>query len=351
MFVEWSSEDHMCDAFRLDICELSEGICEWHIVNSKSTTRSDPVLNFKVFFAPRVHWTTISTEITASTEVKGAICHSESKDIEITFKYFTKSTFSQQLGTHLEVHLLHLRLRLLHPEVTMETFHRYENHKLSLLLRVFRRDGLMTIRSVYVGRAQEIQTTEHSGTRVYTWTPRQGAIGFDGIGFRRVSDLGDIDAIGRSRLSLISPRQSAEYVMDNDDFHNASKVLPVELLVNESLNLEFFNLKFTPPKCLEIQVPWREIIDVPTLFTTQDPMRKVMKRRFSLGPKQIPEILMARYEKQIVDEVANSALVTLRVTYERIDADKISIREIKLIMRKYLLSLHYMGENVALKTV
>lgn len=353
MFVEWSTEDHMCDAFRLHTLEWAQnGMYEWSLTESKSTTRSNPELNFRVFFAPKVHWLTISTQIVLSEEFTWSSCHSETKDIEITFEYRTRSCFSQQLGSHIEVQLSHLKLQLLHPDVTLYAFHHCEDHKLTLLLRVFRRDKTMTIRSVYVGRAQEIQTTEHAGTRIYTWSSNHEPVSFDGIGFRRISDLGDIDAIGSLRKSsLTSPRAKSAYVMDNDQFHNESKVLPIGIQTDEILSLEFFNLKFTPPRFIEIQVPWKEIIDIPSLFTMRDPMRKVVKRRFSLGPKPAPEIEVSRFEKQINVSALNIPLITLRVTYERIDANKISIREIKLIMRKYLLTLHYMGEGIALNTV
>ena len=349
MFVEWSTEDHSCDAFRLDTLDVNvNGICEWRPINSKSTTRSEPSLIFKVFFAPRVHWKTIYMTVKSSPITTLESCHSDDKSIVIDFEYRTVAAFNQQLGSHLEVHLSHIRLNLTHHEVTLAEFHRYEDHKVSLLLRVLRRENTMVIRSVYVGRAQEIQTTEHAGTRVYTWKATEQPVTFSGIGFRRVSELSDIDSINllrRGASGLLSPRQKEGYVMDNDDFHNDSRVLPIGIQLGESLNLEFFNLKFDPPKCIEISIPWKEIIDIPTLFTLNDPMRKVVKRRFSLGPKPSQEITVARFE------TSPSPMITLRVTYERLDADKISVREIKLIIRRYLLTLHYMGDDVVLNTI
>lgn len=340
----------MCDAFRTDVHPMTpDGICKWSLHESKSCTRSDISLIFKVFFSPKVHWMNISTSIDKSIISTPATIISEDKSIELVFEYSTNDNFSQELGTHTVIKITSIIIHLLHVDATMEAFQRYENHKISLLLRVFRRDTTMTMRSVYIGRAQEIQTTEHGGTRTYTWLSTAEIPVFEGIGFRRISENIDMDAI--SHAPNISPRPQQSYIMDNDEFNNPSRVLPTGIMVGETLNLEFFNFKFNPPKCLEVQIPWKDIIDIPTLFTIKDPQsRKIVKKRFSLSFRSSManppvDIAVARYE------VNPSEGIIVRITYERINADRIAIREVKFIIRKYLLALHYLGQGTSARTV
>ncbi len=346
MFVEWSTDDHMCDAFRTDVHPMTpDGICKWSLHDSKSCTRSEISLIFRVFFSPRIHWMDISTTVAKSSTRCPVTVVSEDKSIEIVFEYTTKESFNTDLGTHTIIELSSLILHFLHLDATIDEFQRYENHKIALLLRVLKRDVNMSIRSTYIGRAQEIHTTEHSGTRTYTWLPTEATPTFDGIGFRRISESYDMEAI--SHAPDISPRPKQSYTMDNDDFHNVSRVLPVGIMTDETLNLEFFNLKFTPPKCMEVQIPWKEIIDIPAIFTMRDPGTKtIVKKRFSLRfkPEEPQEIGVARYEIPVREGVV------ARITYERVAADKIAIREIKLIVKRYLLALHYMGEDTSSRT-
>lgn len=348
MFVEWSADDHMHDAFRTDVHPLTpDGICKWSLHNSQSSTRSDPTLIFKVFFHPKIHWMTIVACISPSDTKTTKSALSDDKTMEITFEYTTKSSFSQELGSYTSIQLTSLTLVLLHKESTMEEFKRYENHKLSLLIRVFKRDRTMTMRSIFVGRAQEILTTEHAGTRTYTWLSTKEKAVFDGIGFRRISELHDMDAI--SHCPNISPRPKADYIMDNDEYKNPDRVLPIGIMDGESLNLEFFNLKFAPPKYFEVNIPWKEIVDVPALFTVRDQTEKVVKKRFSLKfkSKSCPEAIetaLSRYDVNIAEGVS------LRITYDRLEVCKIAIRRIDLVVKKYLLALHYMGQDLVSKT-
>ena len=339
MYVRWSTED-LVDGLATSVLPLdSGGVHVWELTDFISLSRTSPNMEFQIFFEPGLHWITLRAPL-GEREM-----HSQSREATLSYDYETTPGFNQEFGTHLVISVKRIRVEAPKIRDVVANFMKLENHKVSMLLRIFKREKTMIVRSVYIGRAQQIQTTEHAGTRTYTWTANEGTATFDGIGFRRPSDLGDLDAIVKA--PQISPRPKQEYVQDHDGFHNEAKVLPVGIELDQILKFEVFNLKYEPPRSLEIQVAWKELVDVPSLYVLKRSSSVGVKpKRFSFGPAKIKdEIGVAKFEARVND------FVILKVTYERLSVDKLVLREICLVVEKYLLALHYMGASMQPKTI
>jgi hypothetical protein len=223
--------------------------------------------------------------------------------ITLKFEYSIVEKFDHTYGKHCIITLYKVDLELKFQEASIERFKQLENHKIVLQLKVMKREGTMLIQSIYIGRPQSIFTSSHGGTRTYKWISHGGDIPFHGIGFKRVHDLTDQDHISKS--PNISPRPKEEYVPDNDSFHNEVKILPVVLEEGQVLNIQFYNLKFSPPKLMELHLKFSELRDLTQI--------KIGKATY------------------------------VNITAEPMES-KFHITEVALIAHKYLLVLHYMGE-------
>lgn len=141
----------------------------------------------------------------------------------------------------------------------------------------------------YLGRAQDITTNHKEVTRIYTWEAKKEE-SFPGIVLHRdsmedlfnknddnnnnnlVEQYRDIDKMKLdlkatsdihallSFRNLKPMHKSYEYVMDNDDFRNDYRVLPINLKDRKVVVIRFYNFKFNPPRCTEIRIPRNEFI-------------------------------------------------------------------------------------------
>lgn len=128
------------------------------------------------------------------------------------------------------------------------------------------------VNDIYLGRAQQCKTYGKNN-RTYVWSQGSTMDAFDGMSPRGNNDrdvlqehASDLALIRMADPSGTKRRQSilqnkTPYIADNDSYSNDQNRLPLHIYPTERANvLRIYNFKFTPPKCIECKLPWKEFV-------------------------------------------------------------------------------------------
>tara|TARA_R110001632_G_scaffold90880_3_gene195028 strand:- start:4335 stop:5504 length:1170 start_codon:yes stop_codon:yes gene_type:complete len=388
MLISWCVDLDICREQFSTPKELNvKGIYEWDFANFKGCTTRTGSMIFNIYMAPKFHWVSVKIPLQKFPSEKLNLITLEQNTIVLSFNYdISDEFFNVEYGLYsINVELKYVKLRLLHPKVTLQRFRDLESHKIILQIKIMKRDNGMKVRTIYFGRAQKILTTEHAGNRHYIWTSKNDmeSTVFHGIGLRRKTDLIDIDQILQMQKEagkkleklnlfdcntcedierkefqslnsiLISPRPHIDYTPDNDGYSNSSLVLPLIFTDEQMINIQIFNLKFADPKFIEIRIRWNQILDqilskknVEIFCVENNRMQKSFRMEIN---KRINLTIIFEELDAIKENPTNKSknLFQRKVSNE---IKRILITKIDLSVTQYLLALHYMNDELNPKT-
>ncbi len=342
MFVIWRTDDKNIYK-ETSLHKLThDGVYRWSPKDFNMMAEMGANIEFNIYFEPGLHWITVSIGIInlmGKTNYELQFKDSDRNGI-IYFSYdLSRKYDGEYQGLLYKISVDHIMITLKHQKTILEHFNNTENHKISLMLKIDQRedeDKSMYIRKIFLSRAQDIKTTKYYGTRTYKWLSTECKLDFDEIPLRRPSDLTDMDMIFKS--PILSPRTPEKYVPDNDRFSNENRALPIKLLIGQTLTVQIYNLKFNPPKCVEVKVKWGNLVE--SRSRRNSFMQKVKK---SSSSKLLEESKI--YECKMND------FLSLSIKYMQINVSEIKFIEFIFIAHKYITSLAYMGENLNPQTV
>jgi len=314
LFVSWAPDLDVCSPRYSEIKPLSpKGL--YHFVCDADplvvSTCGDVEIN--VFFTPKAHCKCIM--VTLMKTMHGQDIRDESGHFRVKLDFTTKEHFSIQEGRHVFLSVTLIELEIYKQDEFVRNFLESEGHKIVSQIKIKRRLDMMNIRTIYIGRPQEITTTCYAKSRRYIWKSNDTETsGFLGVGLRSQEDLKDIQRI--QKFQVVSPRaEKGEYMHDNDGFSNPNRALPIEFEAGEAITIQMFNLKFDPPKFVEVQVRSAE---------------------FSGNTKQY--------------NVVYDGSLHFEFEYH-LNRNKIVITAIKMRVNPYITTLNNFGEGKAAKTV
>lgn len=274
-------------------------------------------LEIDIFHSPKLHWKRVSIDL-LRLEKTGRGCD-ESKNFKIKVDFRREKRFNVKLGYHHVIMVTLIELQIEKQSLMLETLMSEERHKLVLQTKLKSRRDMMYIRTVYLGRAQSITTTSQGDKRCYVWKSGNANTVFKGVGVRTSEDMKDIEMI--QTYPMTSPRlkdgEVETYEGDNDGFSNPNLCLPIDFSDGEAVELQVFNLKFNPPKFMEVQVRWAEF----------------------LGSKN--NVCRVVYDRD----------VTFFLKFEVQGEKKIMMTEVEIKFNRYVSVLNHMGDHKGSKTV
>lgn len=290
----------------------SEGV--YHFVCDPDPIKVDfhGYIDIDIYLTPGLYWKTISLRISELQD--GAMNDESGREVGVSIQFSIKKKFMIGDGYQLFISINLISLHLYRQDASLAILNEREGHRIVMQIKIKSRKEMMQIRTIYLGRAQKIRTHQNHTNRIYSWV--SGDQPFGGIGMRSVEDLNDIKAI--QMYPMISPRPNVvTIVSDHDSFSNEDRCLPINFEEGEAVNLQFFNLKFNPPKFVEIQVRWAEFLG----------------------------------SKEGNCHIIHDKDISLTLTFEIVDERKIYLKEITFKVLRYLSSLDSMGDNKPAKTV
>jgi hypothetical protein len=255
IFISWASDFDVCNQRFSEKKTLTPtGVYHFVCDTTPSPISSLKQMEVNVYFTPHTQWRSIIITLDENTqeyEVMDEIGH-----FNLIIDYKAKQHFSVVNGKQTLLYVSLIELRIHNQDEIFESFMRSEGHKIVAQVKIKRRSDMMNVRTIYVGRAQQIVTDYHSRSRRYLWKSGDASnVGFVGVGLRSPEDFPDLQRI--QKFHTISPRldlRDVQYVFDNDDYSNERRVLPIEFEQGEAIDIQMFNLKFDPPTFIELQV-------------------------------------------------------------------------------------------------
>jgi hypothetical protein len=140
----------------------------------------------------------------------------------------------------------------------------------------------------YLGRAQGIVTNFRKGVRVYIWRGEAQSEPFPNVNLLQkkssaedhlkdhASDLMRMKIEPKSSKNLHALlsyqhlddllEDGGNYEMDNDNFANKYRVLPVTLTEKDTLLIRFYNFKFSPPRSVQVRIPYDDFAKTAARF-------------------------------------------------------------------------------------
>lgn len=182
------------------------------------------------------------------------------------------------------------------------------------------------VNEIYLSRPQECKTD--GGMRLYYWRGKnQTGVGQAfSLSPRGESDFQNLQR-DNSDISLIRMATPAgikkhatviNHVPDNDAYSNPNHKLPIYFQDSDKpLTFKFFNFKFTPPKCIEYVLKWKDFMSFRT-FIRNEPLetkKGLMKRKLS-SPRPVQMCMLNR-------EIADN--IHLMIHFMVVDATKIEL--------------------------
>jgi hypothetical protein len=257
LYVSWATDLEICSPSFCEAKPLSpKGLYHFVCDSQPFAISRCGEVEVNVYFTPKAHCKCIM--VTLVKAMYGQSIKDETGHFRVKLDFTTREHFSFQEGKRTLLSMTLIELEIYNQDDFVKTFLETEGHKMVGQLKVKRRSDMMNVRTVYIGRPQEILTSAYAKYRRYVWTSGpENSVGFSGIGLRSKEDLRDIQRI--QKFHIASPRGDANgdddaYVHDNDGFSNANQVLPIEFGEGEALSVQMFNLKFDPPKFIELQL-------------------------------------------------------------------------------------------------
>jgi hypothetical protein len=315
LFVSWATDAEMCSPRFTESKPLREdGIYQFVCDSEPAVVSQSKSVEINVYITPKAHWAVFT--ISADQARKGVEYRDEDGHFKVQMDFTMEERFSFKEGKHTCMCVTLLELQVFKQREFLEQFYQHENHKLVAQVKVKRRTDMMNVRTVYIGRAQVIETSRYGKCRKYVWkSADKEAPGFTGISFKTEEDLHDIERIQKHHMT--SPRKpNLVYIHDCDGFSNPNLVLPVQFEVGEGVTVQVFNLKFDPPKFVEVHLRSAE---------------------FNAG--------------EVSYEVVHDATLRFVFTYHVTDTKKIIIDTIIMKVQAYLAVLNNLGDSKSAKTV
>lgn len=192
---------------------------------------------------------------------------------------------------------------------------------------------------ISLGRAQMIRTEgtpQLHFTRTYTWMafPHKDTTPMDHI----------LDAPPPFNISpRLEAGVSAE--VDHDGFSNLNSVLPITLLPESVVTLQFFNLKDKPPRFLEWPIRWSALMNHLVITSPSAIVRKItgLKLTRKSGTPTSP--------REMVFKESLTNYVEASLSYKILDMDSIVVYEVRLNVSHYLEALEAMNDAIMPKTI
>lgn len=318
LYVSWASDLELCSPKHSEIKPVCQKGLYYFVCDSDPIAISScGEVEINVFFTPKSHCK--SMVLTLVKGVYGQSVRDETGHFRVKLDFTLKEHFSIREGKRILLSMTLIELEIYNQDDFIRNFFESESHKIVAQIKIKQRSDMMNVRTIFIGRPQEIITSSYAMYRRYIWkSGKMEDEGFTGIGLRIKEDLTDIRRV--QQYHTISPRDSLhvnerEYVQDNDGFSNCNITLPIEFEDGEAMNIQMFNLKFDPPKFIELQLRSAEFN----------------------GDK--------RCYKVIYD-----ASIDFEFEYE-VKKKKIVINSIKMRVKSYVTTLNNLGEGKAAKTV
>jgi hypothetical protein len=189
---------------------------------------------------------------------------------------------------------------------------------------------------VYLGRAQECITLEDD-KRFYYWYPTlEEQSSFEGLSPREdlnqvKEEDSDIALIKMACPSGFEPRKSSievfSYVSDNDGFHNQNRRLPlfIERGSKRSQKLSIYNFKFTPPKCVDVNLIWSDFAVTKHYIKQPSAITKWGFRRRSTPLNTSKDIVqMGFVEYPLIKDMK------IEIFFEKVSEDKVKLTSLQL---------------------
>lgn len=257
LYISWASDYGFCDQKYSEKKQLStSGV--YHFVFDGDPTQISKIgdVEINLYFSPKSH---CGLYILNVKELQnGKEKHDISGHVFIKADFKTWDNFTTRDGNHTLISLTLIEIKIHMQEEFIKNFYMNENHKIVSQIKVKRRTDMMNVRTVYIGRAQEIFTPRYGSYRRYFWQGTKEETGFKGIACKSEEDLHDIERI--QKFHMVSPRgkKPPVYIHDDDGFTNANQALPIVFNIGEAITIQVFNLKFDPPKFIEMQLRYAE---------------------------------------------------------------------------------------------
>lgn len=317
IYLTWSSDIDINDINRTETKPLiRSGLYHFVCDGEPKVVSASGNIEINIFYEPKLHWKRFTIPIHGTK--RDVAIFDETHMFKVSLEFSLDRRFSTKEGFHVVIILSLIELEIIKQDRMLGIFLESEKHKIVLQSKIKSRRDMMSIRSLYFGRAQEISTTKYGGRRTYAWTSTSEQT-FKGIGIRSAEDLDDIRDI--QTYPLLSPREKdggqKSYEPDNDAFSNKNMSLPIDFNDGEAISLQVFNLKFNPPKFIELQLRWIEF----------------------LGCKE------KKYH--VVYDRDTSFDFEFHIESEK----KVIIRKLSLHVNRYITVLNTMGDNKSAKTV
>lgn len=257
LYISWASDFSICDQKYSEKKQLStSGV--YHFIFDGDPVQISKVgdIEINLYLSPKSHCGLYTLNVEELR--KGVEKYDISGHVFIKADYRLSTTFTPREGTHNMIALTLIEIRIHAQDDFIRNFYMTENHKIVSQIKVKRRTDMMNVRTMYLGRAQEIFTSRYGSYRRYVWTAGHEENTFKGIAYKSEEDLHDIVRI--QKFHMVSPRgkKPITYIHDNDQFSNTNHALPIEFNIGEAITIQVFNLKFDPPKFVEMQIRYAE---------------------------------------------------------------------------------------------
>lgn len=195
------------------------------------------------------------------------------------------------------------------------------------------------LNDIYLGRPQECISLGNEN-RSYYWYPTLKDSSFEGLSPREdlhelKEEDSDLALIKMACPSGVDPlRKSSievyEFIADNDSFRNDNRRLPLYIeKKGRGQKLSFYNFKFTPPKCVEVNLIWSDfVVTKNTLKQPTTLSRWGLRRRSTQSTTQVMQMGFVEYPllKDLKAEIF----------FEKVAEDKVKICSLQLkVTRDY----------------
>jgi hypothetical protein len=189
------------------------------------------------------------------------------------------------------------------------------------------------LNEIYLGRPQECISLGDE-KRSYYWYPTLEDSTFEGISPREDlqqqkeedAELALIKLACPSGFEKMSRKTSIEmydFIADNDCYRNDNRRLPLYIeKKGRNQKLSFYNFKFTPPKCAEVNLIWSDFVVKNTLKQPHTLSRWGLRRRST--PNTTEAVQMGFVEYPLLKDLS------AEIFFEKVTEDKVKICSLQL---------------------
>lgn len=285
MQISWTTGDDPFDLIYSEKCESDgTGVFSWNQKNWGRIGKPSGHMKFFIYFFPMMLWKKIIIPL-PQIEVEKEVSHTlEAKQDILSCIYEIRGYSISETEKYFSLTLKSVKVVCPNWSILYTEKQSAENHKIVALIRIYKRETVsdnrrndtmkritfsvdsvmsrtskntnkicenMITRNIHLGRAQGISTDHEISSRVYRWVSAEERP-FEGTSNPSMEDLIDADVI--TKLPAISPRSREPYIPDNDSYSNSNRTLPIDIEDAEYVNVQFHNLKTSPPRFVELTI-------------------------------------------------------------------------------------------------